>query len=182
MAFCSRPGVAFERRRAATSATTSKYSQKSAAETTTPEHRADHDARVDVLAAAGADRDDRLAERDQHDQPEALGEVARHEPPAVEAEELRAAHVEHQREQPDPRPATSPRTSRRSGGRSRCAVLIARPITDERRPGSSRLPRMKSAMCATRTTVIAAGEEQRVVAEHVRHAQRDDQQRRPSPR
>jgi len=49
---------------------------------------------------ADADRDDGLAEGDDDDQPVALGVVARHEFPALGAEEERPAHVECQREDP----------------------------------------------------------------------------------
>ena len=73
----SRPGAAFDRRRSATRATTSKYSHHSAAATAVAEHRRDHHAGVDAHLGADADRDDRLAQRDEHDQPVALGEVAR---------------------------------------------------------------------------------------------------------
>ena len=41
-----------------------------------------------VAVGADADRDDRLAEGDDDDQPVALGEVPGHEPPAVDAEEV----------------------------------------------------------------------------------------------
>ena len=66
-----------------------------------PSTAADHDAGVDAGLGADADRDDRLAEGDDDDQPVALGEVAGHELPALGAEDVRPAHVEHQGERPE---------------------------------------------------------------------------------
>jgi hypothetical protein len=66
-----------------------------------PDHRRGHDAGVHVELRAGADGHDRLAQRDDHDQPVALGEVARHELPSLGAEEEGAAGVEQQREPPE---------------------------------------------------------------------------------
>ena len=61
----------------------------------------DDDARVDDGVRAHADRDDRLAEGDDHDQPVALGEVGGLELPALRPEQERRAHVEDEREGPD---------------------------------------------------------------------------------
>src|SRR4051812_47166332 len=46
------------------------------------------------------DRDDRLAQGDDHDQPVALGEVAGHELPALRAEQVRPDHVQAERDRP----------------------------------------------------------------------------------
>ena len=75
-----RPLVALRRarsRRSATSATTSKYAHHSAAATRDAEHARPRSAPASTgrPGRADADRDDRLAERDDHDQPVALGEV-----------------------------------------------------------------------------------------------------------
>ena len=48
-----------------------------------------------------ADGDDRLAERDDHDQPVALGEVAGDELPAFGSEEVGPAHVQQQGQRPE---------------------------------------------------------------------------------
>ena len=68
------------------------------------EHRSAHHARADRDAAADADRDDRLPQRDDHDQPVALGEVGRHELPALGAEQVRTAHVQQQSDAPQHEP------------------------------------------------------------------------------
>ena len=57
-----------------------------------------------LLLRAYADRDDRLAERDDHDRAVALGEMTGDELPAVGPEEVRTARVEHQRETPQSEP------------------------------------------------------------------------------
>src|SRR5436190_2554547 len=64
------------------------------------QHRGGGDAGGQVCLGADPDRDDRFAERDDDDQPVALGEVAGNELPALGAEEERAAHVEAQRDRP----------------------------------------------------------------------------------
>ncbi len=64
------------------------------------EHGDGYDAGVERDLGADADRDDRLAQRDDHDRAVALGEVAGHELPAVGAEQERPARVEHERETP----------------------------------------------------------------------------------
>ena len=63
--------------------------------------RDDHP-RVHPELRAGADRHDRLAQGDDHDQPVALGEMARGQLPALRAAQVGAAHVEQQRERPQP--------------------------------------------------------------------------------
>ncbi len=53
------------------------------------------------MGGADADRDDRLAEGDDHDQPVALGEMARDQFPAFGAEEVGPGHVEEEGERPE---------------------------------------------------------------------------------
>jgi hypothetical protein len=82
----------------------------------------------------------------------ALGKVVRHELPPLGAEEERPARVEQQRDRPQPALQLTVGERRTISKPDPIAVLIARPITDERRFGSSRLASMNSAMCASRTT------------------------------
>ena len=65
------------------------------------EHRRRHDAGVHVAVRPHADRHDRLAQRDDDDQPVALGEVARGQLPALRAEQVGLEHVEREGEGPD---------------------------------------------------------------------------------
>ena len=58
-------------------------------------------ARSSSCGGADADRDDRLAEGDDHDQAVALGEVRRHQFPAFRAEEVGPAHVEEEGQRPE---------------------------------------------------------------------------------
>jgi hypothetical protein len=58
------------------------------------------DAGVDDVLGPGADRDDGLAQRNEHDQAVALGEVVGDQAPALAVDEERAAHVECQRQHP----------------------------------------------------------------------------------
>ena len=118
-----------------------------------PEQRRDDDAGVDRRLRADADRDDRLAQRDDHDRAVALGEVPGHELPAVGAEQERAARVEQQREAPQRRAARRPEVTAATNSRpAPIAVLTASPMTERRSASSSRLASMNSTMCATRTT------------------------------
>ena len=55
---------------------------------------------AEVTRHAHADRDDRLAEGDDQDQAVALGEVGRHQLPALCAEEVGPGHVEGERQTP----------------------------------------------------------------------------------
>ena len=69
-----------------------------------PERRRRGDPGVDPDLGADPDGDDRLPERDQDDQPVALGEVPGLELPALRAEEVGPCDVEHERQRPDRRP------------------------------------------------------------------------------
>ena len=91
-----------------------------------PERGGGDDAGVDACPGADADRDDRLAERDDDDQPVALGEVAWHQLPALRAEQHRPAHVERERERPQRalrRPVGERRARRAARRRPRCWPL-----------------------------------------------------------
>ena len=57
--------------------------------------------RVELVARTHAERDDRLAERDDHDQRVTLGEVPGGETPALAAADVGAEQVEGERERPD---------------------------------------------------------------------------------
>ena len=180
MPFCSWPGVARESRRSATSATTSKYEP--------PERRRDHDAErrrtddagVDLLGRADADRDDRLAERDDDDQPVALGEVRRHRASSPPGRTRPARPCRASARAPTARPAARRRrTTPRPAARRRRRCRAPAPSTDWRSAGSSRLATRNSAICASADEPVRArGEQQRGVVEHVGHAERRDQQAR----
>ncbi len=62
------------------------------------------------------------------------------------------------------------------------AVLTARPMTERRSSGSSRLASMNSTMCAVRTARVGEREQQRLRAERAGHAQRGDEEALPSRR
>ena len=64
------------------------------------EDRGDDDTTVDPGFSSHADRHDRLAQGDDHDQAVAFGEVACDEPPTAGVDEQRAGHVEHERSRP----------------------------------------------------------------------------------
>jgi len=75
-----------------------------------PERRDDHDSerrrhdhsRIQLEAGADTDGDDRLAERDQNDQPVSLREVLGRDPPAApDADHDRAEVVDRERDEPD---------------------------------------------------------------------------------
>ena len=75
-----------------------------------PERRNDDDSeggrhehtRIELEAGAEADGDDRLAERDQDDQPVPLGKVLGRDPPALpDADHPRAEVVDRERDEPD---------------------------------------------------------------------------------
>ena len=64
------------------------------------QHRGRNDARGQVRRGASSDGDDRLAQGDDDDQPVALGEMRRDEPPALRSEQERLAHAEQERQRP----------------------------------------------------------------------------------
>ena len=177
---CARlPGAALTSRRAATSATTSKYSHHSAATDRDAERRPRSTTPASTTCSrAGADRDDRLAERDQHDQAVALGEVAGDEPPALGVDEERAAHVEVS-------------ASAQSAPCSAPSANAAAPISAAADRGADR----QAEDGVAQLRVLAAGDDEQrdlgeahdrvgdgedrgAVAERGRHAQRADEQRR----
>ena len=133
---------------------------------------------------ADADRDDRLAERDDHDQPVALGEVARHELPAarVRTRTARRCRARSAIAHSAPCSVAVGERRRRPAGRRRSPCSTASPTTDWRRPGSSRLASMNSAMCAAAHDAVRAREQQRVVAERVRARTAPPRAAPPSPR
>jgi hypothetical protein len=66
------------------------------------ERRRHDDSRIQLEAGAEADGDDRLAKRDQNDQPVPFGEVLRRDPPAApDADHDRAEVVDRKRDEPD---------------------------------------------------------------------------------
>ncbi len=131
-----------------------------------------------MCGGADADRDDRLAERDDHDQAVALGEVRGDEFPALGAEEVGAAHVEQQRQRPE-RPlgeAVEERGERQQRDRDRGAGgeaehRVAQPVVV--RAGEHEEGDMGAADDA-----VDQREGERQAAERLRHAERDQQQRR----
>ena len=68
-----------------------------------PEQGPADDARVELPLDTGADRDDRLSERDDHDQREALREVAGRDPEAPHPEHERSGEVDRERRDPQER-------------------------------------------------------------------------------
>ena len=107
-----------------------------------------------------------------------FGEVAGDELPALDAEHERAAHVEQRSRRP--RCALRGRRRerrRRRAARHRSAVLPARPSTEWRRSGSSRLASRKSAMWPTRTTPYARRTASAESSKASGHAERHDEQR-----
>ena len=127
---------------------------------------------------ADADRDDRLAERDDHDQPVALGEVAGHELPALGAEEVGPAHVEEQRERPEGALGEAvEERGRRPAAPTATAVLAARPEHRVAQAVVVGAGEHEEADVGDPDDAVGEGEDQGEVAEGFRHAERDDQQR-----
>ena len=123
-----------------------------------------------------SDRDDRLAERDDHDQREALGEVPGRDAEATHAEDERPGEVDRQRDDPE-------------GGLRRAVEERCRDQECGRR---ERRPRQPPDRLAGVHVVVRQGEDEdvqpacdgvgereheRVVAEGLRYGQRGDQER-----
>ena len=128
-------------RRSATSATTSKYSHHSAAATAIPARAAATTPASTPVLGADADRHDRLAERDDHDQARALGEVAGHELPAL-APKRYGPPMSSASASAQSAPCSSPSVPRRRAAarrRAPCRSRGRRPSCAAR--GSSRLAR-----------------------------------------
>ena len=123
------------------------------------------------MARPDAERDDRLAERDDHDQRVPLGEVAGGEAPALAASDVGAEQVEPERE----RPHSHLETTVEAGGQ-------------EQEPDANRRPHAEPGDCLEQVAVappgdrvehemrdpnegVRAREEEGVVAEDVRHRQ-----------
>ena len=142
-----------------------------------PERRRRGDPGVDPDFGADPDGDDRLPQRDQDDEPVALGEVARLELPALRSEQVGLAEVEHQRQGPDRR--ASPIVEKGAGDQKAHAERGAAGQAGDR-PAEARVilrrqrdhPDHREADGA-----VGDGELQREVVEGRRHADRDDQQR-----
>ena len=132
-------------------------------------------------ARADAERDDRLAERDDDHRAVALGEVARFDPPALDAPDDEPAVVDEQRGDP--------------ADCARCSVERApnheqrAPRATSSRPIAILLPARARIVPRARDRRVAAyvqraydevgdAEDQPVAAERVRHRQRGDQHRR----
>ena len=135
-------------------------------------------ARVESPCRPGADRDDRLAEGDDHDQREALGEVAG-----------RDAGSRARRTRTGPRspvasatthtpPARSP--SRNAAAISSAGAGIAVPGQPCGSPGAASMSSFASAkmkMWSQRAGRVGEREHERVVPERLRHGERRDQER-----
>ena len=127
---------------------------------------------------AGADGDDRLAERDDHDQPEALGEVRRRDPEAARRRARRGCRSRSAARRSRARPAAPP--SRKPATISSAGAASS--------PGARLTDRV--AVVDLRRAVgvdgdvdhpdgeVGDAEDHRVVAERLRHRQRRDQHRR----
>ena len=106
------------------------------------------------LPDADPDRDDRLAQGDDHDQAVALGEVAGHELPALEPRDSTGRPCRA----PAPAPRATPWAARRgsmptTSSATPIAVLIAKPQIDRRRLGLvAARDHEQSQTCAARTT------------------------------
>ena len=120
------------------------------------EHRRGDHPRVQLEAGANADRDDRLAERDQDDQSVSLGEVlGRDLPPATAADDGRSEIVESEGHDPD-RDALVP-VEEPGGQDQEWADDRGRHVADERASPvrSSRLTVVDSRRCSMRTSRYA---------------------------
>ena len=139
------------RRRARRRRSTSHHS---AAATTMPSTAATTTPASTLGLGADADRDDRLAQRDDHDQAVALGEVPRHELPARRRRRAAGRPCRAAARAPQSAPCSAAVGERgaRAAARRRSPCSTASPITDLRSAGSSRLASMNSTMCAVRTT------------------------------
>jgi hypothetical protein len=133
-------------------------------------------ARVELALEPRPDRDDRLAERDDHDQGEPLGEVSRRDAEPAHAEDVRAGEVDRQRDQPDGRlrgPVEERGGDQQQRGRERRAreppdrlagvhVLVGLGEDEDVQPARRG---------------VGDGEHEGVVAEGLRHRERRDQER-----
>ena len=143
------------------------------------EHGGRPDRRVErMVAGADADRDDRLAERDDHDQREALGEVGRVDAVAGDPGHERPAVVDREREDPqrglqravrergrDQQQRAGDRARQQPGDREMHLVLL--PARDPVEPEMGH-PHHQ----------VGEREQQRVVAERLRDGQRHEHHRR----
>ena len=90
----------------------SKYASQNDVATTRPSSAATMTpASRSVLARAEADRDQGLADRDDHDQPVPLDEVRRRQPPAADVDDERPEEADRERRDPQPdfsAPSTNP--------------------------------------------------------------------------
>ena len=117
-----------------------------------PEHRGDdHAARRARPSTPGADRDDRLAEGDDHDQPEALGEVAGRDAEAAHAEHVRARRSR----------SRAPRARARPGRRRPRS-----PAHDQERGAGSAVRREAHDRLAGVDVVVGLGEDEDVQPAH----------------
>jgi len=141
------------------------------------QYRRDYDARADRGSRADADRHDRLAQRDDHDRPVTLGEVARYELPTLDAEQKRPAEVEHQRQAPQPelqsaggecRDEQQTHADRRAAGQAHHRMAQPRVLA----AGNREQHDVRSAHRR-----VGAGEQQRLRAERARHTERRDEKR-----
>ena len=130
-----------------------------------------------VVTRADADRDDRLAQRDDHDQAVTLGEVGRLKAPALRVDEQRAGHVERDRERPQ---RALERAVGERGGEQQAA---ADGRADEQPPDVAAQLRLVAARDQEEADLrvaddrVGAREQQRLVLERARDGERDDEER-----
>ena len=142
------------------------------------EHGRGDDTGVHAGLGTDADGHDGLAERDDHDQAVALGEVRRHQLPSLGAEEVRLGHVQHQ--------GQSPQGALQRAVEEGCRDQEAH--SDRRSPGEPdhRLPQPGIVAAGEHEErdlrpahdPIGAREEQSLRVECLRHAQRRHEERR----
>jgi hypothetical protein len=134
-----------------------------------------NDAGIDVRVGTHPDRDDRLSEGDDDDEPMPLGEVARRQPPSLGAEEEGLGYIERQGDRPKKalKSAVSSRGDEQKRNADRCSACEAecRPheawvvTSQEHEEGD-----VRGAHDAVRTR-----EEQSGVVERARDAKRRDE-------
>ena len=133
------------------------------------------------MARTETEGNDRLAERDDHDQGVALGEVPGRQMPALAAADVRAEHVDHERKYPHGqlRGPVQRGGDEEESDAHHAADREPRDRTHQVTVASAR-DRVQDQVCNP-NHAVGAREEERVVAEDVRDRQRRDQHRRHGP-
>ena len=139
----------------------------------------DHLAAPSSIPRRRADRDDRLAQRDDQDQPEALGEVLRVHVPALDAGAEDEPAVEHDRRDPQQVARGARRTPAREDDQPGPGIsdAVERRSRRARAPGSPRAASAYSAACSSAHREVAEAPSA-VVGERFRRGERHDQHRR----